>query len=323
MTLGEAMRRGRDNNVGNLRLFLAGAVVTSHAWPLALGEGVHEPLSDLTGRSLGFWAVIAFFFLSGLFISESAANRSTKSFWTSRARRILPGLVMALIVTVILAVLSGARPGLLTGAEYVVRNTLLASIEHRIDGAFASNPYPEMVNGPLWSLFNEVTAYVLCYTAARLGLLQQRGGTVLILVAAALLAAVDGLPPRLDAFGPLFLAFAMGMAVWQFRDDLPLDWRIVALLSPLVLFGWAGMLVPFAYVLVLVSWKVPGKSPKTDLSYGVYLYGWPVAQFVLFLVPGLTPVELAIMSMIAVLPFAAASWYLVEHPSIRRKVVVA
>ncbi|MCX7300641.1 MAG: acyltransferase family protein [Rhodobacterales bacterium] len=323
MTLGEAMQNGRANNAGLIRLVLAGAVVVSHAWPLALGRGTVEPLVGLTGRSLGFWAVMGFFFLSGLFIAESASRRDSMTFWKARARRILPGLSVALIVTVVLAIVSGARPGVFDGLVYVLRGVTLVSLERQIDGAYAANPYPGTVNGPLWSLFHEVAAYGLCWLAAKSGLLSQRGGAVLILVAAALLATIEGLPARLDTFAPLFLAFAMGMAVWQFRAELPLSWALSLILFPLAAFGWALMLVPFVYGLVMLSWALPAKATEADLSFGIYIYGWPVAQLVLFAFPGLSPVILAVVSLIAVLPFAAASWYLVEHPSIRRKALVA
>jgi peptidoglycan/LPS O-acetylase OafA/YrhL len=66
MTLGQALSSGRTGNLDTLRLLLAASVVVSHAWPLALGPGTAEPLSALTGHSLGGWAVALFFFLSGL-----------------------------------------------------------------------------------------------------------------------------------------------------------------------------------------------------------------------------------------------------------------
>ena len=91
MTLGDALRSDRSENLNALRLLLAMAVIMSHAWPLALGPGTLEPLEHLTGHSLGGWAVGVFFFISGMLITASAERKSMWRFWTARARRIIPG----------------------------------------------------------------------------------------------------------------------------------------------------------------------------------------------------------------------------------------
>ena len=109
MLLNDAMAPGRANNLHALRLGLAAAVVISHAWPLAQGAGTTEPLELLTGHSLGGWAVGLFFFLSGLLIAGSAERSTATRFWLARARRILPGLSVALLVTLALAASTGAQ----------------------------------------------------------------------------------------------------------------------------------------------------------------------------------------------------------------------
>jgi peptidoglycan/LPS O-acetylase OafA/YrhL len=59
--------------------------------------------------------------------------------------------------------------------------------------------------------------------------------------------------------------------------------------------------------------------PRNDLSYGLYLYGYPVQQ--VLLAAGVTGASaatwpgFAALSVLAVLPFAAASWWCVERPS--------
>jgi peptidoglycan/LPS O-acetylase OafA/YrhL len=86
MTLGRGLSSGRTGNLDTLRLLLAASVVVSHAWPLALGPGTAEPLSALTGHSLGGWAVALFFFLSGLLVTASAERRDARAFWVARFR---------------------------------------------------------------------------------------------------------------------------------------------------------------------------------------------------------------------------------------------
>jgi peptidoglycan/LPS O-acetylase OafA/YrhL len=325
MTLGQALAGQRAANLDALRLVLAGAVIVSHAWPLALGPGAAEPLARATGQSLGGWAVLLFFFLSGLLVSGSAARRSTRAFWAARARRLLPGLGVALLVTLALALASGASPSAPEAALWFARALTLVSIEHRIPGAFAGNPYPEVVNGPLWSLFHEVAAYALCLLLVRAGVLGRPGALVALLVLSAGLAlAHTALPGRLGTFAPLFAAFAFGMAAHAVRDHLRLSIPLSALClaAPLVLPAPLAV-AALGYAALSVTLRAPELPLGADLSYGLYIYGWPVAQTILHFRPGLAPVELAALSLLCTVPFAVASWHLVERPALRPARAVA
>ena len=128
MTLADALTGPRSANLDALRLVLAAAVIVSHAWPLALGPGTPEPLASATGHALGGWAVLLFFFLSGLLVSGSAERRSLRAFWVARARRILPGLGAALFLTLALALASGATPGAAEAVLWFARALTLVSI---------------------------------------------------------------------------------------------------------------------------------------------------------------------------------------------------
>ena len=318
MTLADALSGPRAANLDALRLILAAAVIVSHAWPLALGPGTAEPLSVVTGHSLGGWAVLLFFFLSGLLVSGSAERRSLGAFWAARARRLLPGLGAALLVTLALALASGATPSAPEAALWFARALTLVSIEHRIPGAFAANPYPEVVNGPLWSLFHEVAAYALCVLVVRAGVLRHRGALVSLVTVATLLAVVhDLLPGRLEAFAPLFAAFSAGMAVHVLRARLPLTVSagLGCLLGALVLPAPLAVAALGCATLTLAL-CAPTVTLGADVSYGLYIYGWPVAQTVVHCLPGIGPVALAALSLACTLPFAVASWHLVERPAL-------
>ncbi|QYZ69224.1 acyltransferase family protein [Neotabrizicola shimadae] len=321
MTLGEAMASGRGNNLHALRLALAAAVVISHAWPLARGAGTDEPLEALTGHSLGGWAVGLFFFLSGLLISGSAARQPSGAFWAARARRLLPGLAVALIVTLALAVATGGRPAPAQSAEYLLRGITLVSLEHQIPGAFARAPMPGIVNGPLWSLSHEIAAYALCWAAARLGLMRHIAGIATLGLAALALWLMPGLGGRAAVFAPLFLAFALGMLAQALRDRLPLSWPLAAGLMLLAPLGWPFALAALGCLALMLAFWLPARPLSRDLSYGVYIYGWPVGQTLIHLVPGLSPAALAVATLAGVLPFAWASWTFVESPALPRRAV--
>jgi len=325
MTLGDVLASGRTSNLDTLRLVLAASVVVSHAWPLALGPGTAEPLSALTGHALGGWAVALFFFLSGLLVTASAERRSLTGFWTARARRIVPGLGVALLATLGLAFACGATAGPAESAAWFLRALTLVSIEHRLTGAFAANPYPFVLNGPLWSLFHEVAAYGVCLAFVALGGARRPVAVLGLVVLAAVTAmAADSLPGRAATFAPLFAAFALGMAAHVFRHRVTLRPGLALAVLPLVALGlWPLSVAALGYACLVAALRAPEHRLPGDYSYGVYIYGWPVAQTLVHLLPGIGPVALAATSLLATLPFAVASWHVVERPTLTRRRRVA
>ncbi|SLN67452.1 Acyltransferase family protein [Falsiruegeria litorea R37] len=317
MTLAEAMDRGCTGNLDALRLVLAGGVIVSHAWPLALGPGTVEPLAAQTGRSLGGWAVVLFFFLSGVLITASSLRKSSRAFWRARALRIFPGLGGAVIVTLGLAMLSGATVDWAEATTWALRAVSLVSIEHRLTEAFANNPYPLVVNGPLWSLFYEVAAYGLCALIALLPKTLRPYCILFVLLVAGLGQFwAEYLPHRVATSLPLFFAFALGMVVCGLRQQVRLSWKT----GLIAIFFTPALVAPLAIVTICLGvfflvLSAPQIQLGADYSFGLYIYGWPVAQSVVWLCPGLDPLSLAGLSLMATMPFAMASWHLVERPS--------
>lgn len=326
MTLRAALASDRAGNLDHLRLLAAAAVIVSHAWPLALGAGMPEPLEMLTGHSLGGWAVGLFFFLSGMLISQSAERRGAMSFWQARLLRILPGLLVALGITLVLARISGSSVGMAEAGRYLLKGVTLISLEHQLTGAFASNPYPLAVNGPLWSLPHEVLAYGLCHILVLSGLMRHRLGGVVLLCGSLLLYGLATLPDaqllpgRLQSFAPLWLAFALGMMATRIADRLPLSPVLAVGLAASAPLGWPFAVAALGYGALVLTLRLPNLPRWGDWSFGLYIYGWPVAQTVIMVWPGLSPAALALASLAATLPFAALSWHLVERPALRLRI---
>ena len=309
-------------------MLFAAAVVVSHAWPLAPGASngrslwaaqLHRPMS-LGG--CGRWG--SFFFLSGPSGDGERGERRLRVLsGAARARRIVPGLGAALLVTLGLAYASGATAGLAEAAAWFVRAITLVSIEHRLTGAFAANPYPLVLNGPLWSLFHEVAAYAVCFAFVALGGTRRPLAVVALLVISALAALfAEALPGRIGTLAPLFAAFALGMAAHVFRDRLRLSPTLALVAMPFAVFTpWPIAIAILGYAALALSLRAPALHLPGDISYGVYIYGWPVAQMIAHLVPGIGPVALAATSLAATLPFAIASWQLVERPALCRRAV--
>ena len=58
---------------------------------------------------------------------------------------------------------------------------------------------------------------------------------------------------------------------------------------------------------------------ERDLSYGVYLYGWPVAQLVQHFRPTTTATENTVIACCISVLIALASWELIERPALSLK----
>ncbi|MEM7742792.1 MAG: acyltransferase [Pseudomonadota bacterium] len=333
VTLENALARGRRNNFDLVRLALAVAVVISHAWPLALGPGAREPLEGIFPVSLGGSAVLLFFFISGLLVTASAhrPDQGLADFAIARAARIVPGLAVALGLTAIaFAGFADAAYSLTVAEDYILRGLALVSPLHEVPGLFTENPYPLAPNGPLWTLFYEVACYGLLALAVRFGLLATTTGWILSGLGIALLCACsqttsmpDGpIGYRLATGAPLGLAFYAGALCWRLRATLLVDWRLGALL-------WIGSIaagpsetvlplytIALGYLALLLAYRTPTIALGGDISYGVYIYGWPLAQMTVALVGEIDPIVLATLSTLAVLPVAVASWFLVERPAL-------
>jgi peptidoglycan/LPS O-acetylase OafA/YrhL len=110
-----------------------------------------------------------------------------------------------------------------------------------------------------------------------------------------------------------------------YRQRIPLSlWPLLTLLAAaLALRGtwWFGLayapLLAYATCYIALIPKLPAIA-KTDLSYGLYLYGWPMQQ--LALIAGATTVlgNIAAATALA-LVCATLSWFLIEQPALRWK----
>ncbi|GAA1992004.1 hypothetical protein GCM10009817_37680 [Terrabacter lapilli] len=117
------------------------------------------------------------------------------------------------------------------------------------------------------------------------------------------------------------------------RRDLPNDGRLATFAAMVV--AWAlwhgplalGALAPLhlSYLVLWLGARLPGGlATKHDLSYGIYIYAFPLQQVMVTLgVSGaVSPLWFAALSLIVTAPAALASWMLVERPALRLRPAV-
>jgi peptidoglycan/LPS O-acetylase OafA/YrhL len=60
-------------------------------------------------------------------------------------------------------------------------------------------------------------------------------------------------------------------------------------------------------------------NSKTDLSYGVYLYAWPIQMLLIRYLHGVTPGAVMVLTAIGAALLAFASWTVIEKPALYYK----
>jgi peptidoglycan/LPS O-acetylase OafA/YrhL len=342
------MEEGRRNNFDALRLVAAASVVFSHSFLIADGTQDHEPLIWLTGNQsiLGLVGVFVFFAISGFLVTQSFEETGDAwRFLAKRALRIFPGLFVATVLSAF--VLAPAVTTLWPSAffsiaapwKYVLGNTLLDQTVHELPGVmFVNNPIGLEINGSLWTLRLEFAMYLMVLVLGVLRLLTLR--VALLLVAFGVVDLHFSLLDPTEKWGWFFQLlsnwgwlvgfFAAGMMLYKLRHTRIFDGRIallalaglilsVPLRQFLVLFPLFGCYLALWLALTPRLPVIP-VARFGDLSYGIYIYGWPVEQGAAWLLGGQV---MWWQVFLVALPVAAAiaflSWHLVERPALRLK----
>ena len=323
----------RQNNFDALRLVAATSVIFSHAFLLAENSQDHDPLMLLTGGQtiLGLAGVFMFFTISGFLVTQSFDNtRSPLVFLVKRGLRIFPGLVACLLVCAFAVgplVTSLELPEYFGRGEpyaFVLRNSLLNIEYNRLPGVeFWPGNIGGIVNGPLWSLPCEALMYLMLCGIGVCGWLIL--GVAMLLAGVGVVGLWVSATDLLGGFFWLLAPFATGMCCYRLRDH-PGFWRprwvLLALLGLVLSIPAKLFLIAFAvfggYLTIWLA-LTPRLRPLPaarygDLSYGLYIYGWPVEQCVVYLSRGQAPwwvvfgIALPVTAAIAFL-----SWHLVER----------
>ena len=316
---------GRANNFDGLRLIGALLVLFSHQFALT---GRHEP-RVVGDHSFGNLGVLIFFAVSGYLVTASwVRDPHLGRFLLRRGLRLLPGLVVAMWA--LAPVLAWLRPGEFSWSGY-----LLHPWSSQRNDWFAGQPQV-ILNGSLWTIPIEIKCYlILCLAGwvarGQLDKLVAAGGIALLLWYVVGLGGQAGFD-RANAGGrlsfvPYFGAFFLlgaALALWP-----PLRQRAGWLVTAGVLCLAAGqhtaalvlILVPLVVMVGTASWPVLRDAGRIgDLSYGIYLYAWPVQQLGVWALGKDRPYLLMLgVSLVGAVAMGWLSWHLVERRALALK----
>lgn len=329
----------RDNNFDLIRHLAATGVLVSHAFPIALGRSHPDPIQEtLNGVTIGSLCVAAFFAISGFLVTASWQRfeifGGVTGFLIARSLRIFPGLFVAALFTVILGAALSTAPMVeyLKGAAvYIVRAVTLISVSQQLPGLFETNPMDFTVNGSLWTLFYEFSLYIGIVIAGLFGLLWRKkvvlAGLPLLF---ALYVTTDQIhiSDRIHSISLLGIPFSVGVLAWLWRDEFPIS---VGLLLISWVSAWASLgsaiSEPTLFLAVAVSTlylghlrALPVKWPSHwgDMSYGIYIYAFPVQQTATSF-GAHDPVSNIVFALPATIILAWLSWRLIENPALSLK----
>jgi peptidoglycan/LPS O-acetylase OafA/YrhL len=327
-----------SNALNALRLVLAILVVVSHSWPVT-GTG-EDPL--LGGQDWGDWAVGGFFAISGYLIT--ASRDVTPSFFVflwKRALRIYPAFICALFAVAFVAaplstIMTGKSWQALDSAHYILRNAALLITQPGIGTTLSDSPIANSWNNPLWTLAYESACYVIVGLMFAAIPHRFRVGVVATALALCLLAIalthgeVVSIPTVVLKGFHLGSYFAAGALLYLCREQVQVRRGLLitamAALIAAIVFDVDQLVapLPFAYVLMWAGARVPLRriGSKNDISYGMYIYAFPIQQLLQLALPdGLSPPLFALVSVFLTIPLAWASYRLIEKPALRFKSV--
>lgn len=335
----------RNNNFDFLRLIFASFVIITHSYPLS-GINECDYLCQLTNGqiSLSYIGVKGFFVISGYLIFQSLlrSNNIIDYFW-KRVVRLYPALFVVLLLTVLLLpfVYQSNVPYFENESilSYIPKNLSLYKIQFTIDGVFENNPYKSSINGSLWTIAYEFTMYIMLsllimfrrnkialQTTLSLLFICLLIGNIFFFEQSKLFRNVLAGENLLD-LGLFFVSGSLLAAVnienFNRKKELLFFISIILLISVYFEFYNYSKYISLPILFILFG-LCPIKYISTignkigDLSYGIYIYGFPVQQTLMHYF-NLNYLQLMFYGLIISSIFAYFSWHLVEKNALKLK----
>lgn len=337
----------RRNNFDFLRFLMASLVVYAHSFAIVNNGTMmgNDPLARLTWwqEAYGGLAVKCFFMISGFLITRSwLYSHGMGDYMKKRALRIIPALAASLLFCVFVigplaahnlgAYFKDFRTYRFLGIMFAPR----MEAWDRLPGVFHNNPLPGEVNGPLWTIRYEILCYLMVAGLGILGAYRKRGVVLGLWAMAVIVHLLGDDVSKTIHLGlarnlvMLVMYFYSGMVIYLYRERIPYSgWLFgggVATIITTACFMKLPYVMPFLapYVLFYIAFnpqlRLQSFAKHGDLSYGIYVYAFPIQQLLVAWFPGeFGPNTHGLISLALAGVCAALSWKYVESPFLRLK----
>jgi peptidoglycan/LPS O-acetylase OafA/YrhL len=327
-------RRGQTTGFDYLRVGLSLGVLLVHCLWISYTAGWTWLWSAWPGpveRSI----LPAFFILSGFLVLGSLFRNTLPQFVALRIVRLVPALAVEVVLTALglglfFTTLS-AWAYLSSGEFHAYFLNILGMIHYTLPGVFNG----QQLNVQLWTIPYELECYLLIVSLAMLRVIDHRKMFLALLlvasVAGASLSYHNNWPTLQSVVSGrlLVLGFLYGAVIYLFKDKILYSKYLFigSCVATYVLFAIPHLnylgIIPLAYATVYFGHLKLPKVPFGDLSYGVYLFHFPIAMTVFHVTKGALPWWALTMLVIVITGvFAMGSWTLIENPTLKRKKAV-
>ncbi len=320
-----------------LRIGLSLAVLVWHA--IALSARSLEFDAELWSGPFRFIpaAIIPLFFaLSGFLVTGSLGRTRLHQFVTLRFIRLIPALAVEITLS---AVIIGLIFTTLPTSQYLSNPefygyflNIVGDIHFYLPGVFDDKPLRGLMNGQLWTIPFELECYLALVLLAASTATRRRLAFIAVVAALSLaftvraltgppISAVTHVPGRV-----LVVCFLAAVSLHLYRDRIPYS-NLLGVISAVATavclqIPAASYLAafPVAYLTIWLGLMRPPAIPFGDLSYGVYLFHWPIQQSTVHMFPGIhSPWLLMLVSLPLTATCAWLSWTWIERPVLVRK----
>jgi peptidoglycan/LPS O-acetylase OafA/YrhL len=325
------------NNLDLLRLILASSVVFLHLKHLSGNSDLHYWFGYLDWLSAR--AVPSFFIVSGFLIFMSFdKNTNVKDYARARVLRLYPAFFVLIVLCLLIGFVNAdGRPDFWGGAiKYFAANLVFLNfLQPSLPYLFTENEVG-VVNGALWTLKVEVMFYILVpFLYHIFKLFNQKIMLIFLFLSSVVyIFAISLIESKLEIALPAALGnqlpsfmhyFAFGIAMYlYYQFFLKYKFPLLLVSFLLVYFGlgyaepvFIGMLILMLFISThtFISFRKFG-----DISYGVYIFHFPIIQIVAATV-GFDQDPFVKSAFVLSLTFvlAFASWHLLEKKMIRMK----
>lgn len=340
------------NSFTGLRLFLALVVLVDH---VREASNIWFPI-DLGWFPPGTLALFGFFAISGFLVTPGLLSNGFTYFLRRRVARIFPGwwalhLSTLFVFATIWQVQAGKWViGWSEGVRYLGANLFPlpeaadapTSSWNLLAGLPLNVPLKGNPNVSLWSLALELFCYLglalayLSFVKTQLSFRWAISSSLVLLWICGVYVSLSQVHAwvRIESFQqaiihkwPYLLAFLTGVTIrlWETEIKLHLPgWWLLSILLPIAISDiklWAlfgSISFSFLIIKIGISEAPNWLDPRRDLSFGTYLYHFPIHQTVVGFGWGLSPIWLLAISIPASLGFAYLSSRFVEVPISQR-----
>lgn len=310
-----------NNNFDLIRMVAAYSVIYAHSYAIQ-PDGGGDLITKITKVThAGQLSVFVFIFFSGVFLFTTLQKiQRMRDYWIKKIMRIYPLLVLTLILTILMGAVFTTLPVKEYFSDpltrtYFIKNFLNIENAHELPGVFANHHYSG-VNGVLWYVTFIARLYLIGGILRCTGLFatKERMNVCLLIFLAWVSVAPSSVPllggnPALYGnpdFTQYTITVLIAFLICNNFPTLRVRWYVVVIGLIICLtqkdFTYNNTMILWAILdICFALWvgcsKIIKKVKILDVSYEVFLFGWPTSQVVCELNPDFTPIKNTILTI--------------------------